>query len=904
MEPERTSIAQQPDAPASLAAAEARVRRETLLYRITTAVRESLELNEVLETTVITIGRSLDLCRCYVAFVDKQRQVVRVAQEYHVPEVGSTTGDFAMGAYGSELLGIMESGVIFAVDDVATDARVAPFRDRVLGPLGVKSLMYVPVLQDRKLVAVIGYSTVRSQRHWSDEEKELARAIADQVSVAMRQAQLYDRERRTARYRAMLNRIGRAVRGSLELDTILAQTVEEMGKALGLDRCFVLAPGPFPPTLETATVRFEYCKPGIASVRGLKMPLWTRGREGKVAGVEEPLAISDINETPRFVSRRKAELLVLTETRAMLCVRAVYGDQVLAVLELDRCYEPHEWSKEEIDLVTEVTAQLAVGIHNALLFRRVTSGEQQWNTTFNSMTDGVALLEPTGTIRRCNESMMRMCNLSRASDAIGHHCYELLYGETESMRDGGPLERVLSTGQRVQIERDIPARGVSLRESIDPIFDEDQQIEGLVLVVRDVTRERETERAIRYRNRQLAALNAIAAATTQSLDQQAIWDGSFARIIEVTGADAGAILLLDEEGTRLDPVATHGGAARAALLYHRDPWDPATAVVLAADLPIATDEFPPGCEPLGDPLAVGQAGLGCAIYTPIRSQRRPVGLIVVAYTAKRAFSANERQLLTVAGQQIGAALENARLVENLQLALDRVREANRLKDEFLATVSHELRTPLTAIQGWAEVLSDPETSPDEAREGLATIQQASESLTQLISDLLEMSRIETRMLRLELNRIDPNYPVRAAVQTVRQMADTKGIALLESLTPGLPEVDADSGRMQQVMWNLLVNATKFTPAGGHVWVSTEFESPRHILIRVRDDGIGIEPDFLPHAFERFRQADGSATRSYGGLGIGLSLVRSFVEAHGGSVEAHSDGIGHGAQFTVRLKVAG
>ncbi len=326
--------------------------------------------------------------------------------------------------------------------------------------------------------------------------------------------------------------------------------------------------------------------------------------------------------------------------------------------------------------------------------------------------------------------------------------------------------------------------------------------------------------------------------------------------------------------------------------------------MLATDLPIATDEFPPGCEPLGDPLAVGQAGLGLSIYTPIRSQRRPVGLIVVAYTAKRAFSANERQLLTVAGQQIGAALENARLVENLQLALDRVREANRLKDEFLATVSHELRTPLTAIQGWAEVLSDPETSPDEAREGLATIQQASESLTQLISDLLEMSRIETRMLRLELNRIDPNYPVRAAVQTVRQMADTKGIALLESLTPGLPEVDADSGRMQQVMWNLLVNATKFTPAGGHVWVSTEFESPRHILIRVRDDGIGIEPDFLPHVFERFRQADGSATRSYGGLGIGLSLVRSFVEAHGGSVEAHSDGIGHGAQFTVRLKVAG
>jgi len=901
VDPERTTIADQPDAPGSLAAAEARVRRETLLNRITTAVRESLELNEVLETTVQTIGRSLDLCRCYIAFVDKQRQIVTVAHEYRIPEVVSTLGDFSIGAYGGGLLSLMERGELFVVDDVQTDARVAPFRERFLAPLGVRSLMYVPVIQDSRLVAVIGYSSVRVMRAWTQEEKELAIAVAEQVSVAMRQAQLFDRERRTARYRALMNRISRAVRASLDLDTILSQTVEEVGQALGLDRCFVLAPGPFLPTIETATVRFEYCRPGIASVRGLKMPLWTRGREGKVGAVEEPLAIADISETPRLVSRRKAELLVLTETRSMLSVRAVYSDQILAVLELDRCYEPHAWSTEEIDLVTEVAAQLAVAIHNALLFRRVTSGEQQWNTTFNSMTDGVALLEPTGTIRRCNESMTRLCNLTAASEAIGHHCYELLYGETESMRDGGPLERVLSTGQRVQIERDIPARGVSLRESIDPIFDEDQHVEGLVLVVRDVTRERDAERAIRYRNRQLGALNAIAAATTQSLDQQAIWDGSFARIIDVTGADAGAMLLLDEEGTRLDPVATHGGAARAALLYHRDPWDPATAVVLASEAPIASDEFPPGCEPLGHPLAVGDAGLGCAIYTPIRSQRRPVGLLVVAHAAKRSFSANDRQLLTVAGQQIGAALENARLVANLQQALDRVREANRLKDEFLATVSHELRTPLTAIQGWAEVLSDPETSAEETREGLSTIQHASESLTQLISDLLEMSRIETRMLRLELNRIDPNYPVHAAVLTVRQMAESKGLTIRESLAPGLPEIEADSGRLQQVMWNLLVNSTKFTPSGGTVWVSTELESPRYVLIRVRDDGVGIEPDFLPHVFERFRQADGSATRSYGGLGIGLSLVRSLVEAHGGTVEAQSAGIGHGAQFTVRLK---
>jgi signal transduction histidine kinase len=156
------------------------------------------------------------------------------------------------------------------------------------------------------------------------------------------------------------------------------------------------------------------------------------------------------------------------------------------------------------------------------------------------------------------------------------------------------------------------------------------------------------------------------------------------------------------------------------------------------------------------------------------------------------------------------------------------------------------------------------------------------------------------MLRLERHPIDPNYPVQAAVQTVRQMAEAKGVVIDTLLGMGLPTVEADSGRLQQVMWNLLVNAIKFTPAGGHVWVTTDAPEPETVRVRVRDDGVGIESDFLPHVFERFRQADGSATRQYGGLGIGLSLVHSLIEAHGGTVEVDSPGIGHGAVFTVLL----
>src|SRR6185369_14939607 len=149
-----------------------------------------------------------------------------------------------------------------------------------------------------------------------------------------------------------------------------------------VDRCYVLAPGPFPATVETATVRFEYARPGVASVKGLKMPVRNRAREGPVAMIEDALVISDISQHPRLVSRRKADLLALTETRALVSARAIHGDQVLAILELNQCDSPRVWSQEEVELVLEVAAQLAVAIHNALLFRRVTSSEQQWNTTF------------------------------------------------------------------------------------------------------------------------------------------------------------------------------------------------------------------------------------------------------------------------------------------------------------------------------------------------------------------------------------------------------------------------------------------------------------------------------------------------------------------------------------------
>jgi len=225
---------------------------------------------------------------------------------------------------------------------------------------------------------------------------------------------------------------------------------------------------------------------------------------------------------------------------------------------------------------------------------------------------------------------------------------------------------------------------------------------------------------------------------------------------------------------------------------------------------------------------------------------------------------------------------------------------NQLKDEFLSTVSHELRTPLNAILGWSQLLAQKESvSDDMLRKGLETIERNARVQVQLIDDLLDMSRILSGKVRLDLQPVKPAEFVGAVVESLRPTAMAKRIRLEAALDEEAGPVLADTGRMQQVMWNLVSNALKFTPGGGLVEVALWREGEQ-MAIRVRDNGPGIHPDFLPHVFDRFRQADTSTTRQHGGLGLGLSIVRQLVELHGGTVAVSSAGEGQGASFTVHL----
>jgi signal transduction histidine kinase len=226
---------------------------------------------------------------------------------------------------------------------------------------------------------------------------------------------------------------------------------------------------------------------------------------------------------------------------------------------------------------------------------------------------------------------------------------------------------------------------------------------------------------------------------------------------------------------------------------------------------------------------------------------------------------------------------------------------SRLKDEFIATLSHELRTPLSAILGWSQLLGQGLVEPADVQEAVSSIERNARVQTQLIEDLLDMSRIISGKMRLDVQLIQPGTFIDAAIATVRPAAAAKRIALVTELDPSAGTVLGDPSRLQQVIWNLLSNAIKFTSHGGEVKVNSK-RLNSHLEIVICDTGQGISADFLPYVFDRFRQADGSTTRRVGGLGLGLAIVKQLVELHGGQVEARSDGDGCGSSFVVKLPV--
>jgi PAS domain S-box-containing protein len=288
-----------------------------------------------------------------------------------------------------------------------------------------------------------------------------------------------------------------------------------------------------------------------------------------------------------------------------------------------------------------------------------------------------------------------------------------------------------------------------------------------------------------------------------------------------------------------------------------------------------------------------------SMAVPMAVMGRIIGTIEVQSYQRASYRQEHATAMTMAANLTAVAVQNVRLLKREKSARETAEESNRLKDEFLATVSHEVRTPLTAILGWARLLESGGLDEKASRQAIETIWRNAKSQAQIIDDILDVSRIITGQLSLDLHPVEVIPVVEAAISVTRPTAEAKNITIATELDQRPLVVSGDANRLQQVVWNLLSNAVKFTNSGGRVVLSVR-QVESGVEIRVTDTGQGIKRDFLPFVFDRFRQADSTTTRQHGGLGLGLAIARHLVEIHGGSIEGESAGEGKGATFSVRL----
>ena len=548
--------------------------------------------------------------------------------------------------------------------------------------------------------------------------------------------------------------------------------------------------------------------------------------------------------------------------------------------------------------------------------------EAWFSTTLKSIGDAVIATDGTGRIEFMNAAAEALTGWAVA-DAKGRplaDVHRILDERTRAELDS-PVAGVMQHGRVVSLESTLLLRKdgteIAIDDSAAPIRNADGQLIGVVMVFRDVTEKRQTEKRrdlIGEASRQLALSGLEYESTLASVATIAV-----PRVAEGAIVDA-----LESDGSLVRLAAVRVDLARDALaeaLRARYPACPdaprAVHAVLRSGQAVLWTEIDgrsaapgipgraaegPGQRDADDPLDVEyvellrELGVRSAMIVPLRARGRMRGAITFLSTeAGRRYGPEDLALAEELCTFAALALDNAQLYRE-------ARQVNRAKDEFLATLSHELRTPLTAILGWTRMLRQGALKPDTQARALEAIERNSTLQAQLVGDLLDASRIITGKLRLEVMPLDLPPVINAAIDSVRHGADAKGIELYVHLDPGAGPISGDQTRLQQVVWNLVSNAIKFTPKGGRVDIRLT-RSGGFACVEVLDNGQGIVPEFLPYVFDRFRQADSTSTRPHSGLGLGLAIARHLVELHGGTVRAESPGAGGGSTFTVELPIA-
>lgn len=522
----------------------------------------------------------------------------------------------------------------------------------------------------------------------------------------------------------------------------------------------------------------------------------------------------------------------------------------------------------------------------------------------DSSFDAIVTKDLHGTVTSWNAAAERLFGYS-AAEMIGTPILRLIPPERHA-EETDILARV-RRGERIDhfetIRLGKDGRRLNISLSISPVRSASGTIIGASKIARDVTTERAADadrvRLLEENAAVTGALNDVGAIVASDLDRDTVVQAVTDAATELTMAEFGAFFYnVRSDAGESYMLYTISGVPRDAFAKFPMPrntqvFQPTfagTAVVRSADI---TADPRYGHNPPHFGMPRGHLPVRSYLAVPVKGRAGEViGGLFFGHSAVGRFSEHHERLAVGISGWASVALENARMFSLVQ-------ESNRLKDEFLASLSHELRTPLSAVLGYARILRSGMVSGEKQQKAMEAIERNAASLAQIVEDVLDVSRITSGKMRLNVQTVDFPDVVRNAIDAVAPAADAKGLRLEAVLDPRAVPVSGDPERLQQVLWNLLSNAVKFTSRGGKVQIRLERVNS-HIEVAVADTGIGIAPEFLPHVFERFRQADAGIARERGGLGLGLSIARQLVEMHGGTIDAASLGHGQGATFTIKL----
>jgi PAS domain S-box-containing protein len=518
-----------------------------------------------------------------------------------------------------------------------------------------------------------------------------------------------------------------------------------------------------------------------------------------------------------------------------------------------------------------------------------------------SSDDAIVTKDLTSTITSWNPAAARMFGYSE-EEAIGRSIRMIIPDELQDEED--VVLAKIRAGEKVdhyetvRMRKDGTRLNVSL--TVSPIRDETGEIVGASKVARDITERTHLVARVQEQAAHTQKLSDVGAAVASTLDREKILQKVTDIATELTQAEFGAFSynVTDSQSGDAHLVYALSGAQRDVLANNANFRGTAIfSPTFDGDEPVRLDDVTTdpryGQAAPSFVMPAGHLPVRSYLAVPVKGARGDVfGGLFFGHSRAGAFTEQHERLALGVAAWASVALENARLYADAQVA-------NRMKDEFLAVLSHELRTPLNAIVGYSRLLRGGMLPPDKAARGLETLERNATLLTQIVEDVLDVSRIVAGKIRLDVQPVELPVIVDNAVATIQPAADARHVRVQTIIDPRVGPVSGDPGRLQQVVWNLVSNAVKFTSKHGRVQVRLERVNS-HVEIVVSDTGIGIPKDFLPFVFERFRQAEAGTTRKMGGLGLGLAIVRHIVEMHGGTVEASSAGEGHGATFRVRL----